>query len=209
MKCPFCGMENDGTKIKCEYCGEVLYHIENNSDLSGKYFSDEEIQGLRESDVKINDKKVGCFTNTVLIFVLGIWFLFGFIFVIMSLTAQIHDWKITKNYAKTEAVLVGSKGSDSNFEDKNGSYNALYEFTVDGVTYQASPNKSGNKSSFKKKATVKYNPDNPSENYMYAGWHTLFITGLAMMATVVIIFIFVKRKVNNMVATIKDIQGID
>lgn len=205
VKCPNCGQENKNTNIRCEYCGTELNHIEQNDNFLNKDYS--------QTNVKTSDlgsKKVKhIITNVILIFMFAPWFLIGLVFIGVSSYSNISDNNKSKNYLETEGKLVSYENCQYD-DDGDELCNAVYIYTVNGVTYKGSPNLLSNRSGFKQNATVKYNPNNPSEYVMNPGWNGLLIVGIIMVTVVLIIFISIKisikklsEKVNNIKKTIR------
>ncbi len=185
MKCPSCGNENKNTNIKCEVCGETLH---------------------QEEEKKYNDRKrLGCFSNVIITIVMIPWILAGLAFIGISLYSIMHNNKISKDYKEAEGTLVDYAVS-RDLEGKE-EYKAIYEFEADGVKYNASPDKVGSKSSFKKKAKVKYNPEYPNENIMASGWGGLLLTGIVMEFVIIGIVFFIKCKLKKISESIPELQN--
>lgn len=78
-------------------------------------------------------------------------------------------------------------------------YAKLYiKYTVDGVTYNASPDLITNTSEFEQTAIVKYNPSNPSEYVMDAKWNTMLISGIIIMLICIFFIIYIKKKYDKL-----------
>ena len=102
---------------------------------------------------------------------------------------------------------------DCQYDEGKELCKGLYEYTVDDVTYNGSPNSLSNRSGFKNITTVKYNPNNPNEYVMDSGWNTLLIVGIIIIAVALIIFISGRRALKNLAKkineTVKDNQVIN
>lgn len=185
-KCPSCGGENKNTNIRCEFCETELNHTEQNDNFF---------------NIDLGSKKIKHIPNIILIVIIAPWFLIGLAFIGISAYSTISDNNKTKNYLETEGKLISYDNCEYD-EDGDELCNAIYEYTINGITYKGSPNLLSNRSEFKQVATVKYNPDNPSEYVMNAGWNNLLIFGIIMIIVVLIIFISVKnslKKLSNQV----------
>ena len=211
MKCPFCGNENKNTNIKCEVCGEILHpeeEIKNEETASPEIqFQKVDFMNTRADEAPgeiVTGKKFGCFSNIIIAIVTIPWMLAGLAFIGVSLYSIMHNNKISKDYKKAEGTLIDyavSRDSEGKTE-----YKGIYEFEVDGVKYNASPDTVGSKSSFKKKATVKYNPDYPNENIMESGWGGLLLTGIIMEIVIIGIIFFIKRKIRKLSDGISELK---
>ena len=186
VKCPNCGKENKNTNIKCEYCGTELNHIEQNDKFLNKDYSQTNVK-----TINLGSKKAKHITSAILIFILAPWFLAGLAFIGVSSYSNITDYNKSKNYLETEGKLVSYQNYQYD-DDGNELCNAVYEYTVNGVTYKGSPNLLSNRSGFKQTATVRYDPNNPSEYVMNSGWNVLLIAGIIMVTVVLVIFISIK-----------------
>lgn len=205
VKCPNCGCENKNTNIRCESCGTELNHIEQNNNFLNRDYSQ-----LNVKTIDLGSKKVKHITSAILIFILSPWFLVGLAFIGVSLYSNITDNSKSKNYLKTEGKLVSYENCQYD-DDGDELCNGVYEYTVNGVTYKGSPNLLSNRSGFKQTATVKYNPNNPSEYVMNSSWNGLLIAGIIIVTVALLIFIWSKNSIkklsNKIKNTEKDNQG--
>ena len=189
VKCPSCGHENKNTNIKCEACQTKL-----------NYVAQEDVK-----TINLGSKKFKFILNAILIFITAPFFLGGLFFTYASSYSLITDYNKSKNYLETEGKLVGY---DNCRADNEGDEmcKAIYEYKVDGVVYNASPNASRNQSGYSKTATVKYNPNNPSEYIMDSGWISLLITGIAILGVVLTIIISINVALKKLVEEAKKYQ---
>ncbi len=194
MKCMNCGAENKNTNIKCECCGAEL-RTENN-------FLNKDYSQVEKPNIDLNSRPMKVITTVILVIILAPWFLAAVAFTGVSAYSIISDNNKSKGYSETVGTLVrydrrektGHKGyTDSG----NPLCTGVYEYTVDGVTYQGSPKQISNKSDFEQTILVKYNPDNPSEYVMDSHWNILLISGIVMILVVVGIFIAAKIYLNK------------
>lgn len=140
-----------------------------------------------------------------MIFIFSPWFLIGLVFIGVSSYSNISDNNKSKNYLETEGILVSYENCQYD-DDGDELCNAVYEYTVNGVTYKGSPNLLSNRSGFKQTATVKYNPNNPSEYVMNLGWNGLLIVGIIMVTVVLVIFISIKISIKKPSEKANDIK---
>lgn len=123
----------------------------------------------------------------------------------VSTYSIINDNRKSQNYLETEGKLVSYELQDSMIDDEY--YEGVYEYKVNGVTYKGSPSSvKSNPEEFKQTLTVKYDPNNPEEYVMEAGWNKLLIVGTIMIIVVVAIFISVKVYVKKL---LKRAYGIE
>ncbi|MBQ9198705.1 MAG: DUF3592 domain-containing protein [Lachnospiraceae bacterium] len=210
MKCPSCGSENKNTNIKCEICGAVLHPEEEEKYEAAKnvespfYGNNSEIDGISKTlnSRKVNSKNIGCFSNVILTIIMIPWIFAGLVFIGVSIYSLINNTRRASDFVEAEGTIVDFVLQRSGRGDKR--YNAIYEFEVDGTKYTASPDKEGTKNSFKKTAKIMYNPENPNENLMSAGWGSLLVTGIIMEIVIIAIFIFIKRKIRDLTEDINN-----
>jgi len=195
MICNKCGKENKSTNIRCEYCGNELNTIDQNYNQ------------VNIKQIDLSSKKVGCLSSAVLIFFLAPWFLIGLVFIGVSAYSSITDYNQSKNYLQVDGKLVGYENCE--YDDGSELCNAVYEYVVNGKTYQGSPNLLSNKSGFKSTAVVKYNPSNPSEYVMNSGWNSLLIVGIIMVIISSAIFISIKLKMKNVSKKLQETNVIN
>ena len=131
-----------------------------------------------------------------MIFIFAPWFLIGLVFIGVSSYSNISDNTKSKDYLETEGKLVGYKNCQYD-NDGDELCDAVYEYTVNGVTYKGSPNLLSNRSGFKQTTLVKYNPNNPSEYVMNSGRNGSLIAGIIMVTVVSVIFISIKISIKN------------
>ena len=182
MKCPNCGSYNKNTNIRCDFCGNELNSVNYDNFLNSDY--------LNIPTFKISGKKVGCFGNAILIFVLVPWFLVGLVFVLMSGSSIMSNNTKSKGMQETQGTLVDY--SDCQYEGNVLMCNGVYEYVVDGVSYKGSPSIRGSKSALKETIIVKYNSNNPSEYVMDFGWGIFFVVGVIMMIFSLVLFISIR-----------------
>lgn len=175
VKCPNCGFENKNTNIRCESCGTEL----NGVDLS-ETFPDNDYSYPKVKVVKVSGKKIKLIINIILVASLLLWFVIGLVFIGVSLSSIKTDKDKTANYLETEGKLVGYENCQRD-SDGDELCNGVYEYTVGDVVYKGSPNLLSNHTGFKQTVIVKYDPNNPSEYSIYAGWNTLLIVGIVMV----------------------------
>lgn len=185
------GQEKKNTNIRCESCGTELNHIEQNDNFLNKDYSHTNVK-----TIDLGSKKAKHITSAILIFIFAPRFLIGLVFIGVSSYSNISDNNKSKNYLETEGKLVSYENCQYN-DDGDELCNAVYIYTVNGVTYKSSPNLLSNRSGFKQTATVKYNPNNPSEYVMNSGWNGLLIVGIIMVTVVLVIFISIKISIKN------------
>ena len=192
IKCPNCDHENKNTNIRCESCGMELNHIEQSTNFLNKDYSQENVK-----TIDLKSKKGKYIISAILIYMIAPWFLCGLAFIGISLYSNITDYSKSKNYLETKGKLISYE--NCKYDDDRGELcNGVYEYTVNGITYKASPNSLNNRSKFKQTATVKYNPDNPNEYVMNSGWNGLIIiAGIIMVTIAVGIFIYVKTSIKK------------
>lgn len=200
VKCPNCGKENKNTNIRCESCGTELNHMEQNDNFLNKDYSQTNVK-----TIDLGSKKAKHITSAILIWILIPEFLIGLAFIGVSLYSNITDNNKSKNYLETEGKLVSYENCQYD-EDGEELCSAIYEYTVNGATYKASPNRISNHSDFKQTATVKYNPNKPSEYVMNSGWNGLLIAGIIMVIVVLVIFISVKTFIKKLSKKANDIK---
>lgn len=192
IKCPNCGYENKNTNIRCESCATELNPIKQSNNFLNHDYSQ-----INAKTIDLESKKVKHIINAILIFILAPCFLVGLSFIGVSLYSNIVNNNKSKNYLETEGKLVDYENCQY---DDNGDElcSGIYEYTVNGITYKASPKLLSNHSGFKQIAIVKYNPNNPNEYVMNLGWNGLLIAGIIMVTIVVIIFISVKNSMTKL-----------
>ena len=105
----------------------------------------------------------------------------------------ITEYLSSKNYLKTEGKLTKFTDCENEAEFGN-TCKGIYEYQVNGKTYQASPKILTNTSNFKKTATVKYNPSNPQESIIYPPVISLIIAGLLLTILPLCFFFYTKKK---------------
>lgn len=199
IKCPNCGYENKNSNIRCEVCNNELNHIEKNNNFLNRDYSQENVK-----IINYGGKKTKVITNAILIFMLAPGFITGLIFVCVSSYANITNNK-SKNYLETEGKLVGFENCQYD-NNENEVCNGVYEYTINGISYEGSPNILSSRSSFKQTAIIKYNPNNPNEYVMNSGWNWILIIGIIIVTIDVIIFISVKTCIKKLSKKANDIE---
>lgn len=187
-KCPNCGYENRNTNIRCESCGKEL----NNANYTSV---NQKLPQLDEKTIDAAKKRANLISNIILIFILGLPFLVGIVFIGVSLYFNITENYNSKNYLKTEGKLVDF--DNCQYNNENETCNAIYEYVVNGITYTGSSNVSSNRSDFKQTITVKYNPNDSSEYVINSDFNYLLITGIIIIAVDLLIFVSVKKSINK------------
>ena len=187
-KCPNCGYENRNTNIICESCGKEL----NNANYTSV---NQKLPQLDEKTIDAAKKRANLISNIILIFILGLPFLVGIVFIGVSLYFNITENYNSKNYLKTEGKLVDF--DNCQYNNENETCNAIYEYVVNGITYTGSSNVSSNRSDFKQTITVKYNPNDSSEYVINSDFNYLLITGIIIIAVDLLIFVSVKKSINK------------
>ena len=187
-KCPNCGYENRNTNIRCESCGKEL----NNANYTSV---NQKLPQLDEKTIDAAKKRANLISNIILIFILGLPFLVGIVFIGVSLYFNITENYNSKNYLKTEGKLVDF--DNCQYNNENETCNAIYEYVVNGITYTGSSNVSSNRSDFKQTITVKYNPNDSSEYVINSDFNYLLMTGIIIIAVDLLIFVSVKKSINK------------
>ena len=101
------------------------------------------------------------------------------------------DANKTKNYLKTEGKLIDYKNC---YYDKGSELcTAEYEYTVNGITYLGTSNSENSRSLFKKTATVKYNPNDPSKYVIDSEWNISLINYIIISILLLVSFISDKK----------------
>ena len=180
VNCPNCERENKNTNIKCEFCSTQLID-ENKYNQHSNFLVN--ANDAETKEINVSPKTVGCLGKILSLMFVGLWMLFGIVFLGVGLFSSISEHNQTKGYGKTTGILIECNGDE-----------AIYEYQVNGDTYTASPNMSSNCDGFKERDTVYYNPNNPSESIMYANWSILTITGLILVIVPVIILIYTNNQ---------------
>lgn len=185
MICPNCKKENKKENIKCEFCLTQLIDV-NKHNYQESFISNDETEENQEFIVPT--KKVNCLRKIITLIFVGPWLLIGLLFLGVGLFSSISEHYKTKEYKQATAILKDYK----NCTNENGSEfcEAIYEYQINGVTYSVSPSRLSERDDFSEKDTVYYNPKNPSEAIMYAGWNSLAIWGFIMVAIAIIVLIF-------------------
>ncbi len=123
-----------------------------------------------------------------LIFVFMLAFPFfagGVIFIGVSCYIHSTDSERTKNYLETEGILVRiDKDSDSPLYG-----NGIYEYTVNGHSYNCRSDARKKVSEIEETKMVKYDPEKPNENYIESGFDNLFFWGIAVVIISSCVFI--------------------
>lgn len=182
VKCPNCGYENKNTNIRCESCKMELNSIEQNNKKCSKE---------RVIYVDLGKNGIKHLASVLLIIILTPWLITGLAFFGVSTYSIITDNNKSKGYVETEGKLVDYEIQDSKVEE-DGYFVGVYEYKVNGVTYKGSPSSVSTQKVMKETITVKYNPDNPEEYVMEAGWNKLQRVGFTIVIIVVVIFVSVK-----------------
>lgn len=185
MICPNCRNENKNTNIKCEFCSTQLIDV-NDFNQQGVITSNGNIVETKE--IKVSTKKVGFLSNILILIFVGPWLLMGIAFLGIGLFSSISEHNQTKGYEQTTAILKDYK--NCTHDDGSELCEAIYEYQLNGITYSISPNLLSNRDGFDKSAIVYYNPNNPSESVMHAGWSILTIVGFIIVIVVIVIFVF-------------------
>lgn len=109
----------------------------------------------------------------------------------------------SKNYLETKGYLKSFE--DCSYDkDHEELCHAIYEYKVNDVTYNGSPNLLSSRSGFKQTITVKYNPDNPNEYVMDSGWSGLYIFGIIAFIGALVVFIVIKTIIRKAINSKKD-----
>lgn len=185
MICPNCRKENKNTNIRCEFCSTQLIDI-NEFNQQGALIENGNIVETKE--IKVSTKKIGCLSNILILIFLSPWLLVGILFLGFSIFSSVSERNQTKGYDKTTAILKDY--TNCHYDDGSELCEAIYEYQVNGITYSVSTNSLSNRGGFDDSDTVYYNPNNPSESVIYAGWSTLTIVGAIIVSVVIVIFVF-------------------
>lgn len=179
MICNKCGRKNKNTNIRCEFCSNQLIDVET-------------YQQSKINDVVIlngeHSKASGCIIKLIVFMSLGPFLLAGILFFMVGLFATISEENQIRDYEKTTGVLKGYTSCE--YDDGSELCRVKYEYQVNEKSYTVSPNSLGDMESFKSEEVVYYNPNNPQESIIRAGWHVHMIFGGIL--TIVIGFIIVK-----------------
>ena len=166
--CQNCGNVNKSTNTRCTSCGELLTNTVQKS--------------------KISKNKLVIILNIFLIVSLGPFIFVGIVFTVVGETSIKSDNEKSKNYLETMATFV--EISDDCIINEEGRFcKAIYEYKVNGDIFKGSPNFRGSGDVFDKTIKVKYNPNNPKEYVMDAGWSTFSKIGKGLIIGPIIIFI--------------------
>jgi len=184
MMCPNCKKENKNTNIRCEFCSTQLIDV-NEFNQQGIFTPNGNIVEAKE--INVSTKKVGCLSNILILIFVGPWLLVGIAFFGVGLFSIISEHNQTKGYEKTTGILKDY--TNCSYEDGSELCEAIYEYQVNGITYSVSPSSLRNIGGFQQNDIVYYNPNNPSESVMYAGWGTLTIVGFIIVIVVIVIFV--------------------
>lgn len=185
MVCPNCGMNNiEGNKV-CNYCGG---QINQNNIIS-------------TPPVQVNPKIIKIIVNVILVMVLGIWFLLGTVFTLVSGIPMIVETIKTLSYEKTSATLV--EYVDCEISEGDELCTGKYTFTVAGTTYEATPNLLTNRDAIPKTDTVYYDKNNPEKNIIKVNMLTTLIIGIVILSFVISIFVIVNKTINKKLNNVK------
>ena len=184
MMCPNCKKENKNTNIRCEFCSTQLIDV-NEFNQQGIFTPNGNIVETKE--INVSTKKVGCLSNILILIFVGPWLLVGIAFLGVGLFSIISEHNQTKGYEKTTGILKDY--TNCSYEDGSELCEAIYEYQVNGITYSVSNSSLRNIGGFQQNDIVYYNPNNPSESVMYAGWGTITIVGFIIVIVIIVIFV--------------------
>ena len=169
-------------------------NLENNN----SNFFNENSLNFKQIDLKKNIKKVFMIIKIIFIFCAVPFLLVGTIFVSVSGYNIISNSNKTKGYLKTNAVLVDQRNC------QDGVCEAIYEYSVNGKTYQAIPDELSN--NFEKERSLKYNPDNPEQYVIDSNWGTFLIIGSLCLVVPIVEFIIMKKVTKNIFNKLENIK---
>lgn len=192
VNCPNCGKENKNTNIKCEFCSTKLID-ENKFNQHSNFLVNDKAGETKE--INVSPKKAGCLSSILILIFVGPWLLAGIAFLGIGLYYSISEHNQTKGYEKTTGIL--KYYANCTYDDGNELCKATYEYQVNGITYTVSPSSLRNSGGFEESDTVYYNPNNPSESIMYAGWSNLTIVGLIIVIVVSAILISINSSMKK------------
>ena len=195
VNCPTCGHENKNTNIQCESCGAELISINNSR--------------FKLENIDLNSKKTKRTINLVLLIMFIPCFIIGFVFIFSWSLINKPNIDGFNNYLKANGKFL--ELDNCKYVDNDEMCNAVYEYTVNDVTYKGSPNYYSNRLGFKQDVIVYYNPNNPSEYFIgdtdLNGFKNI---GIIIIVLSLIIFIIIKvmlKKLTNFVDEKQDIQS--
>lgn len=186
MKCVHCGYENNDSRDTCWSCGHPL---------ENDYFLNRVGVLATFSSLFLGSKTTNRVFTIVLLFLFIPLILLGLVFSVIGGFHILSDYNKTKDYLQIEGKLVQYK--DCRQEEEMELCSALYEYVVDGKTYQASPNLISSKEEFQPIATVSYNPKNPQEFVMGGESNFLLITGIIMIGIALFLIISIRSKISK------------
>lgn len=185
--CPKCGFENDDKNFKCVSCG-FQFKPEKKDEgvvLNKKYYFYDTLKHIYSEDTKFD-----LLVNFTIILILLPGLILGLVLMGISIYNNYSEDRISKNYSQTSATLI--EYENCKYENEMGVC-AVYEYSVNGTIYKASPNFLGsNKYVFKKNINIKYNTNNPREYQIKTGWNDIFYIGLVIEILIIIIYIVIK-----------------
>lgn len=190
---PNCGQENLNTNIKCIKCGHEINSVNN----YGKLLTNEE-------DKEKFKKITNVFSNLIPVASALPFIFFGIMAAIIVTYANKDSNKAPDNYLTTNAYF--EKIDSCDLDDSTELCNAIYSYTVNGVTYEKSPSIRTNKKYFPKETVVKYDPDDASYSVVqYSSWSQYYVTYLSIIVGI-IIFIIDYFKISKKISKVVDKQ---
>lgn len=191
--CQNCGQENLNTNIKCTKCGHEINSVNN----YGKLLTNEE-------DKEKAKKVINVFSNLIPIVSSLPFIFFGIMAAIIVTFMNKDNNRAPDNYLTTTAYF--EKIGSCNLDDSTEVCNAIYSYTVNGVTYEKSPSIRTNKKYFPKETVVKYDPNEPSDSVVqYSSWSQYYVTYVSIIAGI-IIFIIDYFKISKKISKVVDEQ---
>lgn len=188
MKCPFCDYKNANSAEICESCGQMMY---------------------QSKDVAFSTKHFKLIARIIIFFIFGPFFLGGLILLITGLLFTSDENEKVVGYDYTTPAIL--KGYD-NCEVSDG-YEfcaAIYEYEVDGKTYQITTDVTGTKGTYKNNETIYYKLEDPANGLIKANWQDNSIFGGILAAIFGILLVFgnilvniIAGKKENIVANVK------
>ncbi len=173
MKCMHCGKENQNTNIRCEFCGLELNPISS--------------QENSNNIVSMSGKKIKYILIAMLIILVLLWIAVEIMFMVVGSHFDHAQKEESKDYVETEGRLLDY--DNCRYEDGGELCEAIYEYTVDGQTYQVIPKLLSNQSGFQKTVIVRYDPSNPSKSIVEVGFGELFSIGIKGIVIILLMLI--------------------
>lgn len=184
-------------------------------------FLNRDYSQIDKPHIDLNSKRVKIITAVILVVIFAPWFLIGTALIGVSAYSVISDNNKTKDYSETVGRLVDYEEYEERFDEEDDeeddeeedsrelSCKGVYEYTVNGTTYQGSPKRIGKESDFEETISVKYNPDNPSEFVMDSRQETTLIYGIIIILVVTVVFIVIIISIKKILDKINSLINRD